>query len=423
MERRLTRVARKGCALRTHPVRKQGEVSGKMDDSTRKMLKVNGEALRQLRRNAGMTIEELARKANVSARTINSYQAGKEAQISTLKLVAESLRVPFSSLLAEPYIEPTPVESARRVNVHITLSIPYEEFDQSVQLSGLIAAIQSLTNASRQISPIAVINGSTVVSLEMDEDDLPLLINAYAEQKLKPLGVTKLDLPNSLALHAIAGLVSQGMANPVLVPIFPFVGVICYIRQLLKMGVRPEVISGDRLQLEVDEGGQDAAVSHAAFSFASLPPGLIRKAIEAVTPSSLAPFFPLSVIISLVASGDSVESKSTLGEELETQLNTFKNIAPNLSRNQTKYGTDDDAWTGELVVNLNSIEDVRDLSEAILVKFLGRPVTLVTKMKKSGDFHGLKYSTDGTFSNSLSAAIWDSVAKDLAKILPTPSSP
>ena len=149
------------------------------------MLKVNGDALTRFRVQAGLTIEELAEKAGVSTRTINSYQSGKKAQITTLKLVAEYLGVEFRELLAEPYTEPPPPAAAkdRRVQVQITLSIPFEEFDQSLQLAGFLTMLQSVISASQAINVIGVTNGSVIIMLEMDEPDAVKLASTFLHTK------------------------------------------------------------------------------------------------------------------------------------------------------------------------------------------------------------------------------------------------
>lgn len=147
------------------------------------LVKVDGSALERLRKAAGLTIDDLANKSGVSTRTLNSYTAGKEARISSLKYVADALGVEFRSLLKEPpskELPQSPVE--KRVEIDINVSIPYEMFEQSSQLAAFLAMLQSVLNPQSNIKVISVKEGSTIIAVEMDIEDVVKLLELFFKE-------------------------------------------------------------------------------------------------------------------------------------------------------------------------------------------------------------------------------------------------
>jgi transcriptional regulator with XRE-family HTH domain len=149
------------------------------------LVKVDGSALERLRKAAGLTIEDLADKSGVSTRTLNSYTAGKEARISSLKYVADALGVEFRTLLKQPpskELLQSPVE--KRVQIDINVSIPYETFEESSQLAAFLAMLQSVLSPQSNINVIRVKEGSTIITVEMDIEDVVKLLELFFKESL-----------------------------------------------------------------------------------------------------------------------------------------------------------------------------------------------------------------------------------------------
>jgi transcriptional regulator with XRE-family HTH domain len=78
------------------------KLSEKADRETSDINKSFGVIVRQLRHNAGMTIEELALASNVSRAMLSSVERGeKSPTLSVLTGIASGLNVPISRLMAE----------------------------------------------------------------------------------------------------------------------------------------------------------------------------------------------------------------------------------------------------------------------------------------------------------------------------------
>ena len=151
------------------------------------MVKPNGEAIRRLRTEKGWRVEDFMKKTGCSKRTHENIERGAIARILTLRLFAEALGVNFPALLAEPLaaIEQPAEPKERRRQVVITVSFPFEEFDESEQLWSLIQSLTKQIAAKDAVIVLRVANGSTIITLEMSEADLQQLMNCFLKGELR----------------------------------------------------------------------------------------------------------------------------------------------------------------------------------------------------------------------------------------------
>jgi serine/threonine protein kinase len=100
----------------------------------------------------------------------------------------------------------------RRVEVTVTVSIPFEEFDQSEQLVGLIELFSRLVKAKDAIEVNGLVPGSTIITLEMSETDVRALISAFMIGKLDELPIEAIRLPDDF-VHGTT-ITSEGTEKP-----------------------------------------------------------------------------------------------------------------------------------------------------------------------------------------------------------------
>lgn len=148
------------------------------------------EAVRRLRLAKGWSVERLAEKAPCSVKTLRNIEKGASVYLSTLSRIATALAVDFATLMPDgkPPSDPPPVAPENRLQVHITVSIPYAQFDESEQLCGLIDSLRRLlVGGGGDMRVLNVGDGSTVITLEVTRDDFLALHSAYSEGKLAEL--------------------------------------------------------------------------------------------------------------------------------------------------------------------------------------------------------------------------------------------
>ena len=152
-------------------------------------VRPDAEAIKRLRLTKGWSVEVLADKSICSVKTLQNIEKGASVYLSTLSKIATALAVDFATLMPDgkpPSDPPLPPES--RIQVQITVSIPFAQFDESKQLCGLIDSFrQFLAGGKGDIRVLNVGSGSTVITLEMTRLDVRALHSAYSEGKLAKL--------------------------------------------------------------------------------------------------------------------------------------------------------------------------------------------------------------------------------------------
>jgi len=163
---------------------------------------IAGAALQRLRVNKGWDVAELAARAGCTKDTVTRAEAGSRVFLATAKALADALGVKPDSLLTKTNDgaaeqDKTPNgQGAALVDLHIKycdmevkLSIPFDQFDQCDQLVALVNMIGLAIQSKYGIGVKAVRKGSTIITLEMAEDDARRLVIAFKSGRLKPLDV------------------------------------------------------------------------------------------------------------------------------------------------------------------------------------------------------------------------------------------
>jgi transcriptional regulator with XRE-family HTH domain len=150
-------------------------------------VRPDADAIKRLRLGKGWRVEDLARQAKCSVKTVENVERGSNVYLFTLGKIAKALGVDYRSLL--PDTGPAPEPPQRRFEVQIKLSIPFEEFDESEQLVGFIELLKRVLSARDEIGVKAVTDGSVVITLELSEEDIASLIDAYNNAALDDLNV------------------------------------------------------------------------------------------------------------------------------------------------------------------------------------------------------------------------------------------
>ncbi len=124
----------------------------------------DSERIRSLRIERGWRIEDLARKAGYSLRSIQNAEAGKRIDLTTLTVIAEALGVQPKELLK------TEVREEKRDMVVV---LSGDDKDKAATLAELL---RLMLQAKGEITVKLVMEGSVIVTLEMNEADLLQMI-------------------------------------------------------------------------------------------------------------------------------------------------------------------------------------------------------------------------------------------------------
>jgi len=169
-------------------------------------VRPDAEAVKRLRLAKGWRVEDLAKLAKCSAKTVENVERGANVYMFTLAKFAQALGVEYQSLLPAADTAPESERQPRRFEVKITLAIPYEEFDESEQLGSLIDVLKRLMGGGGDINVAGVgPGGSTIITLDMNEEDVETFIltfvKGYFNERIKDTldawEVSELKLPDS----------------------------------------------------------------------------------------------------------------------------------------------------------------------------------------------------------------------------------
>ncbi len=73
-----------------------------VDDAEKKLLADVGHRIREIRAAQGLSLEQLARLTGISAPALSLIETGKrDPRLTTLKRIADALRVPLAALIAD----------------------------------------------------------------------------------------------------------------------------------------------------------------------------------------------------------------------------------------------------------------------------------------------------------------------------------
>ncbi len=144
----------------------------------------------------------MAKKARCSLKTVENVERGENVYLYTLSKFAQALGVEVSTLMIGT-APPDPPKKERHFKVQITVEVPFEEFDESVQLVSFMNMLKQIVQAKDDIMVAGVQEGSTIITLEMGTDDIERLLDEFtggrAKAELDAFRVARLKLPDSEA--------------------------------------------------------------------------------------------------------------------------------------------------------------------------------------------------------------------------------
>jgi transcriptional regulator with XRE-family HTH domain len=148
--------------------------------------------IRSLRIAKGLGQPELAKASIVSVKTLSGIENGNAAYLKTFAKIAKALGVECAQLIEGATIPKQSTESGasrRLVRIGIKIDIPFDDFDETHPLAGLMA---QLTTTIAAAGPVAVFNiepGCVKLTLEMPEGDAGQLVRAFGLGNLDGLQV------------------------------------------------------------------------------------------------------------------------------------------------------------------------------------------------------------------------------------------
>jgi transcriptional regulator with XRE-family HTH domain len=110
------------------------------DTPKKRTVEPDGQAIQRLRMQKGWRVEDLAKKAQCSLRTVENVESGENVYLFTLRRFAEALGVEVSTLMPGA-MPPEQPKKERVLKVTIEVPTPYEEFDESKDLVNLLQAL------------------------------------------------------------------------------------------------------------------------------------------------------------------------------------------------------------------------------------------------------------------------------------------
>jgi len=389
------------------------------------------DAIRHLREAKGWSQQVLAEKAIVSIKTLSSLEQGNPAQLRTFAKIAKVLDVEPGELIEGHGPDPSPnsspaVPTKQLIELKITLSLSLKDLAEMVGLDHVGAFLMAASNSKNAIVITDVSPGSVKLTMLVDEDDVPGLLQAFVDGKLDQIQASELTVPRKGALVYGIDLATLVTVNPVIVPAPPFAAFILFENRSQQSGIdivpAPPPTSytlienrSQQFGIDVEFTGDDFLTlkrnpqASTPIRYDSIPivavgdPSLIRQAIEDVIPQFLIPRFPGSITLRLEPNEDCTDSSITLGERLESLLSSHESLRSKMRRAHT---TPD--WSGHIAITLDTVDELRAMSEALLAEFLGQPVTLAV----SDTIMGKQL----TVQTSLSGRRWNSVVEELAEL-------
>lgn len=186
-------------------------------------LPINGERVKTLRLQREWNMEELARKAGCTSRTIeNVEKGGKRVYAITLMAIAKALGVSHADLLTEPIGDHPAPEGRRFAGVNIVFKMNFQNIDASDELMDLMNRLAAAIGARSEIEVLALEDGSLIVTVGMSEEDALRLIAAFGdvvshagggEGRLDALAVEEISLPPSHMRQQVAGLIEKATSD------------------------------------------------------------------------------------------------------------------------------------------------------------------------------------------------------------------
>ena len=378
------------------------------------MPEVRPDAILHLMAAKGWSKERLATKAGVNPRTISNLLSGKAFRADTLACVAGAFGVSPAALLVG-YEADSAAAVDPDARIRVTIDIPLQAFKQQESLKPWMEAFQLLANIQGNITINDISEGSVKLDLSMAGDDAARLIRAFAAGKLEQAKVTQVAVPRQLIFTLLSGLMTIGAANPLFIPLVPFIGFFLLKQRLRQAGITTTFKDGE---VVLTKGDDKAKLPQDTPAGKSSDAAEIKAAIELTTPDYLLPALPCTITLQLEPDEGNQSSAMELGEQLEELLKTRQTLAAGVSRTESPV-----PWNGSLQLHLQSAAALREMSEVILTHFLDTPTRLTIGFNREFRSSAGEFTMKSRMRMSLSSDVWESVAQEIAGILAEPSAP
>ena len=144
-----------------------------------------------MRLEKGWRVEDVAKHAKCSIKTVNNVERGVRVYVATLKRFADAFGVQVQSLVVGGKIDDPPAQAPGiHMLIDIKLMISMDQLDETEQLTGLIQALHKLIAAKGEIGVASITTGSVIITLDVTWEDAEKLLKAIAfEGKGKELGI------------------------------------------------------------------------------------------------------------------------------------------------------------------------------------------------------------------------------------------
>jgi transcriptional regulator with XRE-family HTH domain len=176
---------------------------------SQRTFKAKTDVIEAARIKRGWTLFDLANKAIVSSRTLDSVMAGAPAVISTYRKIATALAVPVESIIQGNQEAEKP--KGKRLKMSLTISVPYEDFDECKQLLTMDGLLRRLLG-NIDLQPEAA-KGSTMVTVFLNGEQREALLTyapdaLFGGLRLKPelLRLAKGDAEAEALVNAITAI-------------------------------------------------------------------------------------------------------------------------------------------------------------------------------------------------------------------------
>lgn len=155
-------------------------------------IEPDGAKIRNLREARGWQVQDLADKAECSLKTVNNVEKGRPCFKSTLVRFAKVFGVQYDALLPQGAVSTEtqgtpPAKPDPLVMITINLTIPFQDFDETDELTALIKHVKGLIMKKDDFVDVTVKNGSTIIVITMTETEALQFTEAYGDGKLKVL--------------------------------------------------------------------------------------------------------------------------------------------------------------------------------------------------------------------------------------------
>lgn len=157
----------------------------------KRTYKLRLEEVERLRRKMCLTLEDLAKAADVNLRTLGRWLEGGE-------ILARNLGSLASALCTTPQaiVDGEPLTAANNVvNVNVQFNLAFSTIQRAEDVRMLVERLKVAIGAIGEITVLGTQEGSVRLSLEMSEDDWGRLLKAFMSGKLDTLNLTELISP------------------------------------------------------------------------------------------------------------------------------------------------------------------------------------------------------------------------------------